>query len=850
MENQEDLEKEIALLRQNIGFIPSKNIAHTYNGLGMKLAQNKKNDEAILAYRKALEIDPNNASIYNNLGLSLARKNKLEEAITQYRKAIELDPIFAIAYGNLGYALKDQNKLDEAITEFNKAIEIDSEDANFYNGLGLVLEQQNKSQEALNQYQKAINIDPKFANAYNNIGYVLIKENKLDEAKENFEKAIKINPDLAAAYNGLGIIFDKKNNLNKAIAAYKTAIGIDSEYVNAYSNLGNAMIRQGLVKEGIKFLEEATEIEPQNPNVYINLANAQIKQGNIEQSIETLREGAENNPNNFISRASLAEAISFQLQQSQVIQGYQGKGKESISSCNSGIGLKSEDKGKIEEIIENYQQALELAPNDYLIYNQLGLELFNLAAILRQENEIEEANEQLEEAVKVFKKAIEINSKDAMVYINLGYTLISLSKQEEAIKALQKALEITPKSLFAHNGIANALSNQNKLEEAIAEYRKAIEVQPECVAIYNNLGNALTAQALKNSNQPDVVKLQEAIDTFQRAIDLNPNYFLARLSQGYVLLSLKKYDEARKAFDKIKNLTLDPKVMANVRAQAYNAIGQTFRFQGGLENLETAKEYYKIAIDSDPNFTTARDNYQTVKRDLQWQGNPPVTDCKSTENLDPIRRSVVVIQAETQTGQQQGTGWVIKKDKNTAWIVTARHIITGEGSSNPNNNWFIDAKQIQSMSQNITVYLYIGKESLQTKVCEMKVLDRETKIGDYNAKNEDQRMDIAVLKVTDIPDDVHPLNIGIPEDQMLVHFIGHPEVAVPWDIQDGKITSQTNNVLQITRDRTISRGFSGGPVLNKGNNQVIGMIYNIKDPYGFAYPINLIYQQLQRWQIL
>ncbi|MBD2559839.1 MULTISPECIES: tetratricopeptide repeat protein [Nostoc] len=58
---------------------------------------------------------PNSATAYYNLGNALSDQKKLDEAIAQYRKAIELDPKYANAYNGLGNALRDQKKLDEAI---------------------------------------------------------------------------------------------------------------------------------------------------------------------------------------------------------------------------------------------------------------------------------------------------------------------------------------------------------------------------------------------------------------------------------------------------------------------------------------------------------------------------------------------------------------------------------------------------------------------------------------------------------------------------------------------------------------------------------------------------------------
>ncbi len=65
----------------------------------------KKLDDAIVAYRKAIDLDPKSVSAHNNLGYALQTQGKLEEAIACYRRSIELDPKSAWAHNRLGNAL-------------------------------------------------------------------------------------------------------------------------------------------------------------------------------------------------------------------------------------------------------------------------------------------------------------------------------------------------------------------------------------------------------------------------------------------------------------------------------------------------------------------------------------------------------------------------------------------------------------------------------------------------------------------------------------------------------------------------------------------------------------------------
>jgi tetratricopeptide (TPR) repeat protein len=92
-----------------------------YDNLGIALYQQKKLDEAVAAFRKAIQLRPDLATAYNNLGVALADQKKLDEAVIAFRKAIQLQPDYVEAYYNLGNALYQQKKLDEAVAAFRKA---------------------------------------------------------------------------------------------------------------------------------------------------------------------------------------------------------------------------------------------------------------------------------------------------------------------------------------------------------------------------------------------------------------------------------------------------------------------------------------------------------------------------------------------------------------------------------------------------------------------------------------------------------------------------------------------------------------------------------------------------------
>lgn len=95
-------------------------------------------EEAMAAYRQALEIDPGLADAHVNLGRLLHERGEAAEAERHYRLALAVRPEDATAVFNLGVALQDLDRLAEAAEAYEKALEIDRSLADaHYNLAGL-----------------------------------------------------------------------------------------------------------------------------------------------------------------------------------------------------------------------------------------------------------------------------------------------------------------------------------------------------------------------------------------------------------------------------------------------------------------------------------------------------------------------------------------------------------------------------------------------------------------------------------------------------------------------------------------------------------------------------------------
>jgi len=131
-----------------------------------------RTDDAINAYKQAIEIKPS-AAYYNNLGGMYGRAGKIPEAMAAYNKSAELDPQNAAqAYRNGGITLYNTGRLKEAIEPLKKATELDPKNAQgwYLLGASLVYNMTTKrvgdkeevvfAPGTIEAYQKAVELDP------------------------------------------------------------------------------------------------------------------------------------------------------------------------------------------------------------------------------------------------------------------------------------------------------------------------------------------------------------------------------------------------------------------------------------------------------------------------------------------------------------------------------------------------------------------------------------------------------------------------------------------------------------------------------------------------------------------
>lgn len=216
---------------------------------------------------------------------------------------------------------------------------------------------------------------------------------------------------------------------------------------------------------------------------------------------------------------------------------------------------------------------------------------------------------QFEEAVAEFEEALQLDPDDAETHYNLGLAYEALGKIDEAIAEYQEAIRLDPDLAEAHNGLGNAYSDQGRLDEAIAEYEEAIRLDPDLADAHFNLGHAfmdqgeyekaLTAYQKAVRLEPDDAEtrhnvgvayaklglIDEAIAAWEEAIEVNPDFVETHYTLGLAYSSQDMFEQAAAQMEEV--IRLDPE-----RAAAHKHLGIAYYGLGKVDEAITALETY------------------------------------------------------------------------------------------------------------------------------------------------------------------------------------------------------------------------------------------------------------------
>jgi len=229
-----------------------RNSAATYIREGKQLLESGSMAQATLAFRKALELEPDNAAAFRGLGKVFYKKGgrtNMETALKHYQEAINRNPLDHDLYAITAKIYDALSKRKEAALERKKfvivrALDADPRNPTANNNMGILFLQQGRMTEALDYFNRAVDSDRNYDVAYRNLAaaYFQLAKKAPDAEKK-------------ADYGG------------KAREAIQKALAIAPAVPTLMAH-ARILMTDGNLEEVLAILERVDQMDPASPEVY------------------------------------------------------------------------------------------------------------------------------------------------------------------------------------------------------------------------------------------------------------------------------------------------------------------------------------------------------------------------------------------------------------------------------------------------------------------------------------------------------------------------------------------------------------------------------------------------------
>jgi tetratricopeptide (TPR) repeat protein len=180
----------------------SQHVGWTTGGTDYQFSDDLKREAATLA-RRACQLDYDDPWAHFALGNYCFTERRTEEAVHEYLKAIDLNPNFAIAYGSLGRALVFDGQSEDAVNYFQKALRMSPHDpliAIFYSGMGTAHYYAHRYDEAIEWCRKGIRERPGYTAVHRILCASLAMAGRTEDTEAAAATLRQLQPNISIAW--------------------------------------------------------------------------------------------------------------------------------------------------------------------------------------------------------------------------------------------------------------------------------------------------------------------------------------------------------------------------------------------------------------------------------------------------------------------------------------------------------------------------------------------------------------------------------------------------------------------------------------------------------------------------
>jgi protein O-GlcNAc transferase len=246
------------------------NLGLTYDALN-------RPQEAINAYRQALEIEPNDIEVLCALGHNSNRAGNFDEAISFFQRIEAIDASFEPSYCNriISYAEKgDHEKAEEM---FFLARQYREKCPVCYYNMGVSLFARGLFDRALWCWQQVLVIDPDYCQVHARIADAYWAKGQLSDARTHFIEELRANPGDIDVMLDLGQLLMEMQEFAAAAEKFRQVLELCPEESTALYQLGQIALQQNRLPESLDFFRRTLQADRAYPAAHLRIAQVYLR---------------------------------------------------------------------------------------------------------------------------------------------------------------------------------------------------------------------------------------------------------------------------------------------------------------------------------------------------------------------------------------------------------------------------------------------------------------------------------------------------------------------------------------------------------------------------------------------
>ena len=410
---------------------------------------------------------------------------------------------------------------------------------------------------AIVYFKNALDKDPNYLEARYHLADAYLRSGRFVLAENEFRKVFQQNPSFPELSIKLAEVYLQTSQHQLAIQTLEK-YHLDTEpSVASLDTLGRAYALTGDLHTAESLFQKAIALEPENPLPNFHLAKTFLAQSRNDEAHEIFQKLVDQNQK-FAPAYELLAKLEMSRNKPTLALGILQKLYDLDSSNINAlhmqgiIYLDSKDFNNAHQIAEKIAAN---APGDYRASQLKGL-------VAYRQGSFQDAIVSLLQSLKA--------APDTLTYYFLGLCHYRLDDLELAISQFNQVLDAQPDFSQARLMLAMVLLQQHRTEDCIREVRYLLNSDPRNGFAYNILGSAQLLQK----------DYDAAMESFDRAIEINPDLVGVYLKKGRLLFNRGEKELAEKAL--LEALSLSPDVL-------------NYRFM--LASFYLKQENYSAAVD-------------------------------------------------------------------------------------------------------------------------------------------------------------------------------------------------------------------------------------------------------------